>query len=54
MRNALQTLQLVSTKAAKLLFDTCGVKYKKLSDTNKKSIEVPLEEDKELIYIEKI
>ena len=43
-----------STKAAKLLFDTCGVKYKKLSDTNKKSIEVPLEEDKELIYIEKI
>ena len=43
-----------STIAAKLLFDTCGVKYKKLSDTNKKTIEVPLEEDKELIYIEKI
>ena len=43
-----------STIAAKLLFDTCGVKYKKLSNTNKKTIEVPLEEDKELIYIEKI
>ena len=43
-----------STIAAKKLFDTCGVKYKKLSNTNKKTIEVPLEEDKELIYIEKI
>lgn len=43
-----------STIASKKLFDTCGVKYHKLKDTTKKAIEVPLEADKELIYIEKI
>ena len=40
--------------ASKLMFDTCGVKYYKLKDTDKKVIEVPLEADKDLIYIEKI
>ena len=42
-----------STKAAKLLFDTCGVKYHKLKNTSKKSIEVPLSDEK-ISYIEEI
>ena len=42
-----------STKAAKLLFDTCGVKYQQLKNTSKKSIEVPLS-DKKISYIEEI
>ena len=42
-----------STKAAKLLFDTCGVRYHKLKNTSKKSIEVPLS-DKKISYIEEI
>lgn len=43
-----------STIASKKLFDTCGVKYYKLKDTSKKAIEVPLEADKDLTYIEKV
>ena len=43
-----------STIAAKKLFDTCGVKYNKLKKTSKKIIEIPLQEDKELNYIEEI
>ena len=42
-----------STKAAKLLFDTCGVKYHKLKNTSKKLIEVPLSDEK-ISYIEEI
>ena len=42
-----------STKAAKLLFDTCGVKYHQLKKTTKKAIEVPLLEDK-ISFIEEI
>ena len=42
-----------STKAAKHLFDTCGVKYHQLKKTTKKAIEVPLSEEK-LSYIEEI
>lgn len=42
-----------STKAAKHLFDTCGVKYHQLKKTSKKSIEVPLSDEK-ISYIEEI
>ena len=43
-----------STIASKKLFDKCGIKYKKLEKNGKKIIEVPLEENKELEYIEEV
>ena len=43
-----------STIASKKLFDKCRIKYKKLEKNGKKIIEVPLEENKELEYIEEV
>ena len=43
-----------STIASKKLFDKCGIKYRKLEKNGKKIIEVPLEENKELEYIEEV
>lgn len=40
-----------STKAAKLLFDTCGVKYRKLDDAHQKELKVSLKPDKPIEYI---
>lgn len=39
------------TKAAKLLFDTCGVKYRKLDDNYQKDFKISLKPDKEIEYI---
>ena len=35
-----------STKASKMLFDTCGVRYRKLNDDNQKEIKISLLPDK--------
>ena len=40
-----------STKAAKKLFDVCGVKYHRYKDTKKKVIEVSFSEDKRILYV---
>lgn len=39
-----------STKAAKLLFDTCGVKYRRLDDVHQKEFQISLKPDKEIEY----
>ena len=39
-----------STKAAKLLFDTCGVKYRRLDDVHQKEFKISLKPDKEIEY----
>ncbi len=39
-----------SNKAAKLLFDTCGVKYRRLDDVHQKEFKVSLKPDKEIEY----
>ena len=39
-----------STKAAKLLFDTCSVKYRKLDDVHQKEFKISLKPDKEIEY----
>ena len=40
-----------STKASKLLFDTCKVKYRKLDDSHQKEFKISLKPDKEIEYI---
>lgn len=39
-----------STKAAKLLFDTCGIKYRKLDNIHQKEFKLSLKPDKEIEY----
>lgn len=40
-----------STKVSKLLFDKCGVKYRKLEEIHQKEFKVSLKPDKEIEYI---
>ena len=40
-----------STKASKLLFDTCGVKYRKLEEVHQKELKLSLKPDKTIEYI---
>ena len=40
-----------STKASKLLFDTCGVKYRKLDETHQRDLKISLKPDKTIEYI---
>lgn len=40
-----------SFKASKLLFDSCGVKYRKLEEKNQKDFKISLKPDKEIEYI---
>lgn len=40
-----------STKASKILFDKCGVKYRKLDDSLQKEFKISLKPDKEIEYI---
>lgn len=38
-------------KASKLLFDSCGVKYRKLEEKHQKDLKISLKPDKEIEYI---
>lgn len=38
-------------KASKLLFDSCGVKYRKLDEKHQKDLKISLKPDKEIEYI---
>ena len=40
-----------STKAAKLLFDTCGVKYRQLDKTHQKCLKLSIKPNEEVEYI---
>ena len=40
-----------STKASKLLFDACGIKYRKLDEIHQKDFKISLKPDKEIEYI---
>jgi dCMP deaminase len=40
-----------STKAAKLLFDTCKIKYRKLDEVHQKEFKISLKPDKTIEYI---
>ena len=40
-----------STKASKLLFDTCGVKYKKLDEENQKTLKLSIKPDTGIEYM---
>ena len=40
-----------STKASKLLFDTCKVKYRKLDEIHQKEFKISLKPDKEIEYM---
>ena len=42
-----------STKASKLLFDTCGVNYRQMEKEHQKILKISLEPDKRIEYIEK-
>ena len=42
-----------STKASKLLFDTCGVKYRQMEKEHQKVLKISLEPDKRIEYLEK-
>jgi dCMP deaminase len=40
-----------ATKAAKLLFDTCGVKYRKLEEVHQKTLKLSIKPDIEIEYM---
>lgn len=40
-----------STKAAKLLFDTCGVKYRQLDETHQKCLKLSIKPNEEVEYM---
>ena len=40
-----------STKASKLLFDTCGVRYRMLEEVHQKELQISLKPDKPIKYI---
>ncbi len=42
-----------STKASKLLFDTCGVKYRQMEKEHQKILKISLEPDKRIEYLDK-